>query len=677
MSKIIDEMCPEEFRIFKRDQTKKWYNKELRKLKQAKRQAERKLKKNPTSIEHLDKYRKAKNLYSSSLKLARSNFYSEKISSFTNDPKSLFKVIRDLTGYKQEKVFPSQDCERVTAEKMCDFYLNKVEKIRKFITDGGSRNIIIDEEKPSITQSSSNDSLDEFTEITTNDLQLILSSLKKKFSKSDPIPTTILISAIDLLYPIILHIINKSISECIFPSPLKHALIIPILKSSTLDTNTFNNYRPISLLPYLSKILEKVLYLQLNHHIEKNNLHATMQSSYRNLHSCETALIKIIDDVQHLIHNDKNVVMILLDSSAAFDTVDHDNLFKKLEVRFDVKNRALKLIQSYLSSRTFSILINQSKSNPRDLKYGVPQGSQLGPLLYILYTKEIQSIVEKHGMMSHMYADDCQLYITFSQDNISNAEVKINSCLSDIKLWMDANFLKLNTDKTQFKIFQCKSSKHLDFTSLKLNLSETVTLLGVDITDNLKLHKFIGKKVRTCYLHLRNFSNIQNNLDFPTRIKLVTNQILSTLDYCNILLLGSTDSDIRPLKLMLNRAIRFIFRINSWEHITPYYSKLQLLPMRQRIIFKACSMSHKIFYGLAPTYLTDNFEKFKPTTSIVLRNKTGRDDYMFAVNKNTVLSKNLVSKMKLLWNSLPYEIRQCESAPLFKSKLKTRLLSEI
>ena len=672
---IIDRLCPEKLRVFKRDQTKRWFTDDLRSLKQKKRQLERKMKKSPTSEKIAEEYRKAKNFYTLSLKRARINFFSQKIKSCANDSKNLYKVLNGLTGHKKDIILPNGDSESITAEKMSDFYVEKVSKIRKIIQDSGTpikttNNNSID------STGHKNTSLLKFKHMTMNELKTLVSSLKKKSSKLDPVPTTILMKVIDILYPFILHMVNSAISECSFPPPLKHALVTPILKNSSLDPNKFNNFRPVSLLPFLSKILEKILYGQLNDYIEGNNLHAKMQSAYRGNHSCESALTRIVDDVQKQNSQGKHVLMILLDSSAAFDTVDHDVLLNKLQQSYNVDGEALEMLKSYLSQRSFSTVIGQAVSTVRTLKYGVPQGSLLGPLLYILYTKELEDIVLHHNMKSHMYADDCQLYVAVSTEDVTTSVNAVEVCLNDIKDWMSRNFLKLNPEKTQAKVFKCKSTNNPDLSSLPLQLSETVTILGVDLNDSFKFTKLVSKKVRKCQFHLRNFFNIKDNLNRPTRTILITNQILSTLDYCNVLLLDATDKDIYPLKLILNNAIRFIFGLRLRDHVSPYYRMMNLLPIRKRISFKACTIAHKIFYDSAPFYLRENFEKFQRTTTIGLRETSGRDDFMFSVDKKDLNSKNLLHKIKLLWNTLPNNIRKCESLPLFKSKLKTKLLSE-
>ena len=670
---IMDEQCPKKVKIFKRDISKRWFNSALRKLKREKRKRERAFKKSP-SIENLNLYKQSRNRYTLGLKEARTEFFTDNISKYKKDGKNMFKVLNDLTGRKKETVLPTQECNSVVAEKLSDFYVEKVVNIRKRIINskisqysaksGGG-----DTRKK---QSLINEQLSCFKPIELYELKRILSGVNKKSSCLDPAPTTILMKNIDVLYPIILKTVNSIISQSEFPKALKHAVITPILKNPKLDPEKYNNFRPVSSLPFLSKVGEKAIYDQLTVHLESNCLYSKFQSAYRKHHSCESALTKLVNDLQKLTFQEENVLLILLDSSAAFDTVDHKILLEKLESKFYISHSALQLIRSYLTDRTFSTKVKDVQSSPRHLKFGVPQGSLLGPLFYILYTSEIEDIVLKHGLQIITYADDCQIYITFRNEEKSKSEIILKNCLDDIKAWMDDNFLKLNEDKTLVKLFRAKSLQ-LSYTGTKFldfNLLDSVKTLGVVINDNLKFTEFISKKVQTCNLHLRNLYNVRHCLDQSTRVLLVTNLILSTIDYCNILLLGATDKDLRPLRLVLNRAIRFILNVKFYEHITPYYKLLHFLPVRLRIKFKACLIAHKIFHGESPTYLQEEFVKYSPTSSIVLREGSGRDVFMFDHDPK---DKALSSKIKRTWNTLSLNTRKCDTLSLFKSKLKTEL----
>ena len=299
-----------------------------------------------------------------------------------------------------------------------------------------------------------------FIKISSADLKITLTELSKKECEEDPIPLSLFLQCFDELTPIILFIINNSLQTGIFPSALKKALVSPAIKDEGGDINSYKNYRPISNLPFLSKLIEKCVQRQLSNYLNVNNLHAENQSGYRANHSCETATLAIYNDLLCMTDTKNKVVLLLLDLSAAFDTVNHVLLITKLRERFGISGTALKWFQSYLHDRSFTVVMNGKRSSKCFLRIGVPQGSILGPILFILYTKELNDIAKKHGFYIHMYADDTQLYIEFNplHVDLTNIEERIILCLSEIKQWMTINKLKLNSDKTEALIVQTRNN---------------------------------------------------------------------------------------------------------------------------------------------------------------------------------------------------------------------------
>ena len=388
-------------------------------------------------------------------------------------------------------------------------------------------------------------------------------------------------------------------------------------------------------------------------------------------------MTKLISDIQYLNFKGNNVILILLDQSAAFDTVNHSTLLKKLEQIFKIEDSALALIKSYLTNRTFSVKLEQHMSCPKKLIHGVPQGSLLGPLFYISYTAELESIISKYGLRIHTYADDSQIYATFDNNNFDRAEANLQDCVEEVTSWMYANNLMLNPTKTLVKAFWAKKSHPQIAKVLDMELLDSVKVLGVIINDNIKFKDFIAKKVKVCNMHLHNLYNVREMLDVKTRTLLVTNLIFSTIDYCNVLLIGCNKSELNPLKLIINKCIRFILNINYRTHITPFYNQLHFLPINRRIQFKANLLAHKIFYRVAPEYLNEDFIHYTPMQQMVLREGAGRDSYMFKIDNDGIRTKLIYSKIRQEWNSLPLKIRKYESLPLFKSKLKTELFSQL
>ena len=268
-------------------------------------------------------------------------------------------------------------------------------------------------------------------------------------------------------------------------------------------------------------------------------------------------------DNQENVLRKENVALVMLDSSSAFDTVDHELLLNKLEFNFGIKGKALQLIQSYLQERTFSVKVGNTQSQPKRVLFGVPQGSLLGPLFYILYTKELEVVVKECGFKLHMYADDCQIYLSFT-DAGSLTMTRFNECLKNVKIWMDKNALKLNADKTKLKVFSPKnqlSNFNLSFENSVIEPSDTVDILGVKLGQNINYASFISKKVQVISFHLRNLQHVKESLNVHTKTLLIKNLVLSNLDYCNSLLICATDKDLKPLKMLLNRAVRFICNV--------------------------------------------------------------------------------------------------------------------
>ena len=254
--------------------------------------------------------------------------------------------------------------------------------------------------------------------------------------------------------PILLPIVNRSLSESVFPDSLKHASVTPAVKDKDDDTDLNNNYRPVSNLVFISKLIEKCVFMQLEEYLTANELYPKFQSAYRKGHSCETALLKIVTDIQECIAQKKMVALIALDLSSAFDTIDHNILLHKLERDYGISGSVLKWMRSYLKGRTFSVRIIDVDGKPVILVYGIPQGSVLGPLLFVLYVHDLVKVAESFGLSIHLYADDSQMYIGFSPLTESTATMStITSCLQEVEKWMKLNFLKINIGKTNIIFF--------------------------------------------------------------------------------------------------------------------------------------------------------------------------------------------------------------------------------
>ena len=255
-----------------------------------------------------------------------------------------------------------------------------------------------------------------------------------------------LVSKCKVLLPVLTNIINTSLQSGHFPELWKKALVFPLLKKPGLDL-LFKKFRLVSNLPFVSKLIERAAFNQIHGHMVSNNLYPDAQSAYRRNHSTETALLKVMNDILLNMNKQHVTLLVLLDLSAAFDTVDHSILLKRLSSKLCLNGTALDWFRSYLSGRSQRVCVRGSVSEKFDLRHGVPQGSCLGPLLFTVYASALFDVVRKHLPTVHCYADDSQLYILCSPKEPSgqaDAVAAIEHRTQDIRQWMSQDKLLMN-----------------------------------------------------------------------------------------------------------------------------------------------------------------------------------------------------------------------------------------
>ncbi len=271
---------------------------------------------------------------------------------------------------------PDYDSPSSLAQDFANFFDSKIEKIYQHL------NSIDDTEQHSLPEPESHSLLWSFTVITEKDILKIIAKSPIKFCQLDPIPAAVFKEVYIPLIPELTALVNLSLKSGTMPSDMEVALINPILKKPQLDKEVLSNYRPVSNLTYVSKLIERVIAKQLVDHLESNNLAEIFQSAYKQYHSTETALTFVTNDILTALDQKQAVLLVLLDLSAAFDTVDHRVLLRRLEVRVSLRDVALQWMESYLTHRHQHVSVGGGKSSSQELKWGVPQGSVLGPILF-------------------------------------------------------------------------------------------------------------------------------------------------------------------------------------------------------------------------------------------------------------------------------------------------------
>jgi len=370
------------------------------------------------------------------------------------------------------------------------------------------------------------------------------------------------------------------------------------------------NFRPVSNLPYLGKLIEKVAVNQMESHLTENDLHEPLQSAYRANHSTETALLKVSNDILLELDKRKCVYLVLLDLSAAFDTIDHTVFLSRLHEENMISDEALDWMKSYLTNRMQCVSINGTMSTKIDLEFGFPQGSTIGPFGFKLYTKPLSSIARKHDINIPLYADDTQLYVSFDPEESEVVLTRLEACLEDIRLWMEENFLKLNDSKTEFVIFGAPQDIALvtgwtvTIGDAEIFPSKSARNIGAYMDVALNMRTQINNGIRACYAQLRAISKIRKHLTVDATKMLVHAFITSRLDNLNSLLYKVPDCLLRKLQLVQNNAARLITKKRKSDHISPTLIALHWLPITYRIQYKLLLLVFKCLLGTAPSYLT-------------------------------------------------------------------------
>ena len=464
-----------------------------------------------------------------------------------------------------------------------------------------------------------------------------------------------------LLEPLTINI-NQMLNTGIFPDRLKIARVKPLYKKD--DSHMFTNYRPISLLPAISKIFEKIIFIQLYAYFVKNNLFFSSQYGFRSEHSTEFAALELVDRIIQQLDQKEIPFSIFLDLSKAFDTLDHNILLEKLTY-YGVTGMANNLIKSYLTDRKQFVEFDGVKSDMLNISTGVPQGSVLGPLLFIIYLNDISHVSKIFKLIC--YADDTSIFSTFSSfksnTTDTNSDRMINKELEKINYWLKVNKLSLNVNKTKFMVFHPHQKRvkkpDLFIDGIKIECISSFNFLGITINDKMSWKDHIDTICGKISRAIGILNRLKHFLPLHAKLCIYNSLILPHINY-GILLWGHTCD--RILKLQ-KKAMRIITLSKYNAHTDPLFKLLNLLKVQD--IFKVFQMKfyHNYVNNKLPNYFDDlplamNNERYHYNTRIRYNMYTGLVNHEFAKKSlryclpNTINSTPMIIKEKIFTHSL-------------------------
>ncbi len=621
---------------------------------------------------YLDKsrYRKQCRKCNNLMSKAKTQYYRNQIENSTSDSRQLWKTINKFLHRIPKPALPDHSSLTSLCDSFSTFFTDKICTIRANFPSSIGRPLNMT--PPPVKQK-----METLRPASKDEIRKILLSSPNKSCDLDPIPTTLLKACIDILLDPITNIVNMSLDTSIFPSDFKMPHVNPLLKKPGLSKEDLKNYRPVSNLNFVSKILEKVVANRLQEHITTNELSNNNQSAYKQNHSTETALLKIHNDINTNMDQGKVTALTLLDLSAAFDTIDHTTLTNCLSTWFGISGSALTWFSSYLSDRKQKIKILDCFSKPESLKFGVPQGSVLGPVLFTLYTTPLSYVIGNHNLKHHLYADDTQIYISLHAKETTNSLSQLKLCLQDVYLWMTQNKLKLNPDKTEFLLIGNKIQREKFSNFFPVNLLDKETTptpsarnLGVIFDSDFNFKKHISQTCRSCFYHIKDLRRIRRYLTKSIATTIAIALVSSKLDYCNSLLHNLPDKDIKKLQSIQNSLARVVCRASRFCHVTPLLKSLHWLPVSYRIKFKIATITYKSLTLKQPAYLCN---LLKPRSRPQTLRSNNQNYLQVPKTKNSFGTRAFSVSAPSIWNSLPVSVRSANSLPSFRKLLKTHL----
>uniref|UniRef100_A0A670II88 Reverse transcriptase domain-containing protein n=1 Tax=Podarcis muralis TaxID=64176 RepID=A0A670II88_PODMU len=673
LTRAIDCLAPKRPLRLHGARTAPWFSPELRVMKQSLRRLERRWRKTHSESDRT-RVRAQRRAYQVAMATAKRAFFAASIASAENSSRRLFQVVRNLS---EPPVPPGPGRDpKISCNAFAKFFADKIAQIQKEVdsTVGAGPG------RESARVLSGPVTWDQFQSVTSEDVDRLLGKVKPTTCLLDPCPSWLIKVSREGLGDGLCGVVNASLCEGAFPDPLKEAVIKPLLKKTSLDPANLANYRPVSNLPFLGKVIERVVAEQLQARLEETDHLDPFQSGFRSHHGTETALVALVDDLRRARDKGESCFLVLLDLSAAFDTIDHNILLDRLE-GLGAGGTVIQWFRSFLLGRVQKVVVGDECSDPWALTCGVPQGSVLSPMLFNIYMKPLGEIIRGFGLGVHQYADDTQLYLSFKSEPVKAVKV-LCECLEAVGGWMAANRLRLNPDKTEVLFLGDRErvgvGDSLVLNGVTVPLKDQVRSLGVILDSQLSMEAQVNSVSRAAVYQLHLVRRLRPYLPANCLARVVHALVISRLDYCNALYVGLPLKVTRKLQLIQNAAARLVTGSGRRDHITPVLRDLHWLPVRFRARFKVLVLTFKALNGLGPVYLKERLHLHHSARTL----RSSAEGLLAVPSLREVRLQGTRQRAfsvvaPALWNALPLDVKEINNYLIFRRHLKAALFREV
>ncbi len=609
-------------------------------------------------------YRETRNRVNNLAKSLKRKYYSTKINNCNGDSAKLWKTLKELLPNKKSgsciNSVKDENGECCTepkdiADSFNKFFVSIGKKLAQAYDD-------VEHNDTNVNIQPDSDVHFDFKDIDADFVFKNLSSLDiKKATGLDGIHAKLLKLGASEIYQSLTYILNLSLKSGIVPTEWKHAKVSPLFKEGNRDDT--NNYRPISVLPVVMKIFESAVNAQLRDFLVQYNILVDQQSGFRAKHSTSSTLIDVTDFILNNMNDGLITGAIFLDLKKAFDTVNHDILLTKL-YNLGIRGTEHKWFTNYLTSRYQSVVINGVLSDTLKIDIGVPQGSILGPLLFILYINDLTSVIDNKCKVV-LYADDTALF--YASNDPEDLQSVLNTQLQNVGKWLRQNKLTLNVKKTNLMLIgtAMRLTKYKDVRAFVFNEElcrvSHCKYLGVEIDENMNWNKNTDKLCNKISKRIGVVRRLRSCLDINILNTLYRSMILPVFDYCDVVFCNCSGLNLDRLEKMQNRAARAITGYPPWHSATELREKLGWTSIQNRWLIHKCIYVFKCLNDLVPPYLHSKFNFVNTTHNVNTRSSASK---LLAINECHLRSFKYQGAIE--WNKLPQHIRAINSFHIFK-----------